>query len=141
MIFYKISFQHSQQLRGHRQDYVDTFGKFWRLLTDFKGTNRWKMYLGVFTHSIAIILKYEKEKKRSKEKSACPHNCCLCGHAIFELCDRISTSNRFFLFIRAQVPLRCCVILKENFYLFYLYTYIITLGPINFYNYRKFKMI
>ena len=36
----------SQQIREHGQDYADTFGKLWRLLTDFKGTIRWKMVLG-----------------------------------------------------------------------------------------------
>ena len=36
----------SQWQRGHGQDYADTFGKLWRLLTDFKGTIRWKNVLG-----------------------------------------------------------------------------------------------
>ena len=99
------------------------------------------MYLGVFTHSIAIILKYEKEKKRSKEKSACPHTV-IVAYADMQFSNFVIEYLRAtgFSSVRAQVPLRCCVILKENFYLFYLYTYIITLGPINFYNYRKFKM-
>ena len=39
-----------------RQDYKDTFGKLWRLHTDFKGTIRPKRrYSDVFTHSKAII--------------------------------------------------------------------------------------
>ena len=36
----------SHWLHGHRQDYtqyVDTFGKLWRLLTDFWGTLRWNL--------------------------------------------------------------------------------------------------
>ena len=43
-------------------DYADTdyglhghFRKTWRLLTDFKGTIRWKRFLGMFTNPIAII--------------------------------------------------------------------------------------
>ena len=35
----------SQLLRGHRQDYPNTFGKLWRLLTDFKGAIWWKKVL------------------------------------------------------------------------------------------------
>ena len=30
--------RHSKRLQGHKQDYGDTFGKLWRLLTDFIGT-------------------------------------------------------------------------------------------------------
>ena len=33
-------------LLGHRQDFADTFGTFWRLLTDLKGTIRQKKFLG-----------------------------------------------------------------------------------------------
>ena len=47
--------QCSQRLRRHEQDYADTFGKLWSLLTDFKGTIRWKKYLCVFKNPIAII--------------------------------------------------------------------------------------
>ena len=46
--------RYSCWLRGHDNDYADTFGSLWRLLTDFKGTIRWKRYLGLFTHPIAI---------------------------------------------------------------------------------------
>ena len=38
--------QRSQQIRWHLQDYADTFGKLWRLFTDFKGTIRRKKVLG-----------------------------------------------------------------------------------------------
>ena len=54
-IFTKNICPRSHRLRGHGQDYTDTFKKLWRLPTDFKGTIRWKRYLGVFTNPIAII--------------------------------------------------------------------------------------
>ena len=59
-IFSKIACQSSRWLCGHINDFVDTFWKLWRLLTDFKGTIRQKKYLGLFTHPIAIIKKFEK---------------------------------------------------------------------------------
>ena len=37
-IFAKNVCRRSQRLRGHGIDYVNAFGKLWRLLTDFKGT-------------------------------------------------------------------------------------------------------
>ena len=43
---------------GHNNDYAETDSKLWRLLTDLKGTIKWKQYLGVFTYPIAIILKH-----------------------------------------------------------------------------------
>ena len=41
-IFSKNVCPRCRWLRGHDNDYADTFGKLWRLLTDFKGTLRWK---------------------------------------------------------------------------------------------------
>ena len=54
------------------QYYADTNAKLWRLLTDFKGTIRWKKYWCALPNPIAIIKKYEN------------------GRANFELCDRLS---------------------------------------------------
>ena len=45
-IFSKIACQSSRWLCGHINDYVDTFWKLWRLLTDFKGTLRQKKVFG-----------------------------------------------------------------------------------------------
>ena len=45
-IFSKIACQSSRWLCGHINDYVDTFWKLWRLLTDFKGTSRQKKLIG-----------------------------------------------------------------------------------------------
>ena len=46
-------------LCGHANDCADTNDKLWRLLKDFKGIIRQKLYLGVFTYPIVIIQKYE----------------------------------------------------------------------------------
>ena len=46
----------------------------WRLLTDFKGRIRQKRYLGVFTHPIEIIFKYEKTLKKKLHVSVVVDN-------------------------------------------------------------------
>ena len=59
VVDYAYMCQRSQRLRRHRvgivNDYADTFGKLWKLLTDFTGTISQKRYWDVFTNSLAII--------------------------------------------------------------------------------------
>ena len=86
LIFSKIACQRSGWLRGQGVGvdyYADTFGKLWRFLTDFKGKISKKRYLDVLTHPIS-------------EKIGFPLSRWLCGHSIFELCDRISPQKRKF---------------------------------------------
>ena len=52
-------YQRSCWLHRHNNDYLDTFEKLCRFLTDFKGTIMQKMFLDVLTHPIAIIKKIE----------------------------------------------------------------------------------
>ena len=85
--------QRSQWLRGHGQDYVDTLGKLFRLLTDLKGTIRQKKLLGCIYATNSNKLKIWKSPYL-KKKTACPLRHWLRGHAIFELCDRISSWKR-----------------------------------------------
>ena len=62
------------------------------LLTDLeilKEQSGKKRYLGVLTHPIAII--QSMKISVSKEKVVCLHIQRLCGQAIFELCNQISS--------------------------------------------------
>ena len=52
--------QRSCWLHGHNNDYLDTFEKLGRFLTDFKGTIMAPCKKGIwFTNPIAILLNYE----------------------------------------------------------------------------------
>ena len=70
-------YQRSCWLHGHNNDYLDTFEKLCRFLTDFKGTIMQKRYLVYKPNSNAFKL----------WKS--PYL-----HAIFELCNQISLLKR-----------------------------------------------
>ena len=91
MIFYKISFQHSQQLRGHRQEYVDTFGKlktYKEGLSQILIDSQLKKGSWVCLHTQTQKFKNMK-KFVSKEKFVCRHSLWLRGHQIFLLCDQV----------------------------------------------------
>ena len=74
-------------------DYVDTFWKLWKLLTNFKGTVRWTKLIRCFYTPNRNNLK-NKKISVSKEKFGCPRSLWLSWHPIFELCDRISPWKR-----------------------------------------------
>ena len=67
---------------------LDNFGKLWRLLTDLKGTIRWKTVLSCVYNPINNN-KNKIKTLASNKKLACPHSRLLCRQAIFELCNRI----------------------------------------------------
>ena len=59
------------RLRGHSDDYADTFGKLDRLTPILKERSGKKNYLGVFTYPISFKLKYENGGL-PKAKILCP---------------------------------------------------------------------
>ena len=69
----------SQRLPRHSNDYADTFGKLWRLLTDFKGTIR--------------------------QKSTCNNLkiCWLCRDAIFDLKIQYLRGNETILTLKLKI--------------------------------------
>ena len=52
--------RHGQWLCGHDNDYADTFGKFWRLLSDFKGKIRQKKYIYIYFRLMATSTFYSR---------------------------------------------------------------------------------
>ena len=68
-ILKKNLFPRCRWLRGHDNDNADTFGKLWRLLTDFKGTLRWKK---VNTPNRNNFIIWKTPYLLPKEKYACP---------------------------------------------------------------------
>ena len=70
--------------------YLDTFRKLWRLLTNFKGINMPRRYLGGLTKNITLWKSSWLKKNCMSDK----HSCWLRWHKIFELCNRRSSQKR-----------------------------------------------